>query len=285
MNRFFLMTATAATAAMLATTANAADIAPAAYDWTGAYIGLNAGAAWGNSEVNGRIDCVDDVGGEFCAFIQDDFGFDFDDLGVGGDDSAVFTGGAMIGYNWQMDSLVLGLEADVNYAGFGDSNTRDLSDFANDIFITDEPISAQHRAEFDADWWGTLRARIGFAHDNLLFYGTGGLAWGHVEASSRLDACWNGCDDPGEELRYGGSSSDTNLGWTLGAGMEAGFDHWTLGIEYLYVDLGSESWNYGGDLSAIEDSLGPQRVDFDFPGSGDVDYQFSVVRATAKWRF
>ena len=282
MNRFFLMTATAATAAMLATTAQAADIAPApsVYDWTGAYIGLNAGAAWGNSEVDGQIRCVDELDGAFCARIEEAEGINFDDLGVGLDDGAEFTGGAMIGYNWQMESLVLGVEADVNYAGFGESSTRDFSDLASDLY--GEPISASHRAEFDADWWGTLRGRIGFAADNLLFYGTGGLAWGHLEASSRLDACWDGCDDPGEELRFGGSASDTNFGWTLGAGMEAGFDSWTLGIEYLYVDLGSTNWNYSGDLTEITDDF---QGELDFEGRGNVDYQFSVVRATAKWRF
>jgi outer membrane immunogenic protein len=290
MNRLFLMTATAASVAALATTANAADMAPApsVYDWTGAYIGLNAGIAWGNSEVNGRIGCIDNgidtiAVIDRCALLEDGEDFSFSDLGVGDDDGTAFTGGAMIGYNWQMDSLVLGVEADVNYAGFGSSSNRDLSDWANDRFDTVEPISASHRAEFDADWWGTLRGRIGFAHDNLLFYGTGGLAWGHMEASSRLDACWDGCDEPGEELRYGGSASDTNFGWTLGAGMEAGFDSWTLGIEYLYVDLGSSSWNYNGDFGdALDD---PVFEDVEFPGRGNVDYQFSVVRATAKWRF
>ena len=60
MNRFFLMTATAASVAALATTANAADMAPApsVYDWTGVYIGLNAGVAWNNSEVDGGLGCV-----------------------------------------------------------------------------------------------------------------------------------------------------------------------------------------------------------------------------------
>ena len=33
----------------------------------------------------------------------------------------------MIGYNWQWKAFVLGVEADVNYAGFGESNSRDLS--------------------------------------------------------------------------------------------------------------------------------------------------------------
>ena len=267
----------------LASAAQAADIAPVptVYDWTGAYVGLNLGVAWGNSEVDTGIACSD-IDSDYCSVFEDDLSIDLDDLRVGADDSgAAFTGGAMIGYNWQMDSFVLGAEADINYAGFGESNNRDLSLLASDIF--GEDIDASHRAEFDADWWGTLRGRIGFAADNLLFYGTGGLAWGHIEASSRIDACWNGCIDLADSLRYGGSISDTNFGWTLGAGMEAGFDSWSLGVEYLYVDLGSADWHYSGDISDLTDGLPVD--DVEFRGNGSVDYQFSVVRATAKWNF
>jgi opacity protein-like surface antigen len=69
-----------------ATVASAADIASSAYDWTGFYFGVNAGVAWNNTEVENEINCAN---------CSPDF---VDDLS--GDD-AVFTGGAMIGYNWQ----------------------------------------------------------------------------------------------------------------------------------------------------------------------------------------
>lgn len=256
--------------------ASAADMAPAGYDWSGVYIGLNAGVAWSNSEVDGRINCSDD-GSNFCAT---DFAPIANDLRHNVDDSgAVFSGGAMIGANWQIDSFVLGVEADVNYANFGDSNTRDLSAIAQDAF-GDDTINASSHAEFDANWWGTVRGRMGFAVDNVLFYGTGGLAWGTIDASARIDACWDvGCT---ESASIRGSESDTNIGWTVGAGMEWGWDSWTFGAEYLYVDLGSSDFDHRGDLADLNAIL---PADVELSGHSDVDYQFSVVRATAKWKF
>ena len=44
----------------------------------------------------------------------------------------------------------------------------------------------------------------------------------------------------------GGSESDTNIGWTIGAGMECGWDQWTFGAEYLYVDLGDADFDHNG---------------------------------------
>jgi opacity protein-like surface antigen len=69
-----------------------------------------------------------------------------------------------------------------------------------------------------------------------------------------------------------------NWGWTIGAGMEYGIENWSLGIEYLYVDLGDADWD--GDLVEFANSNGEL-----FDTKGSVDYQFSVFRATAKLRF
>jgi outer membrane immunogenic protein len=244
-------------ATALTTAAQAADFvpAPAAYDWSGFYFGLNAGAAWNNSDVENDI--VYD--GVFSADLLDQVSNDFTD------DDAVFTGGAMLGYNWQMESLVLGVEADINYLGFnGDAeNNRDnVLGGAND---------AEHDLSYEADWFGTLRGRLGFAADNFLFYGTGGLAYGHLEVESDF-RLYNDADVL--QGRWRGSADDVNWGWTIGAGMEYGIDNWSVGVEYLYVDLGEADWEADNDLGA---SL--------FSSEGNVDYQFSVVRATAKIRF
>ncbi len=60
-----------------------------AFTWTGAYVGLNAGAIWGDftksaSRIDGRTG---------------------------------FTGGGTLGYNHQFGQVVLGLEGDYNYSG------------------------------------------------------------------------------------------------------------------------------------------------------------------------
>ena len=66
-----------------------------------------------------------------------------------------------------------------------------------------------------------MRGRVGYALNNVLFYGTGGLAFGELRAEG-----------------FGLSESRTSTGWTVGAGAEMGLaQNWTAKIEYLYVDL------------------------------------------------
>jgi outer membrane immunogenic protein len=254
--------AIAAAIGFSATAARAADIAPAAYDWSGFYFGLNAGAAWNNS----------DVENDFVTDRPEDFpGLDFDAVSSNLDgDDAEFTGGALIGYNWQSDNLVIGVEADISYLGFSSDGEKTALDYFPGA---ERPVNARHDLSFEADWFGTLRGRLGFAADNLLFYGTGGLAYGHLEANSDLLIS---ADVPVASFR--GSADEVNWGWTIGAGMEYGIENWSLGIEYLYVDLGDADWD--GDLVEFVNANAEL-----FDTQGSVDYQFSVVRATLKYGF
>lgn len=234
-----------------ATSANAADAAPAAYDWNGFYAGVNAGLALNSSNIDQD------------QFYYGDHADQFEDQLTS--NQSTFTGGVMLGYNWQMDSIILGVETDINYLGFSDkkNDTRDFTAPNGD------DVTASSTLSFNANWYGTLRGRLGYAIDNVLLYGTGGLAYGHMEANSKLDI-----DGPLGNVSYEGSTSNTNFGWTIGAGLEYGVDRWTLGAEYLFVDLGSAEWD--GDFTNQLDGTDAE---------GAVDYQFSVVRATAKLRF
>ena len=94
-----------------------------------------------------------------------------------------------------------------------------------------------------AGFFGTFRGRIGWSGGNWLVYGTGGLAFGGVRNStteilnpgtSCLVAPSAGCRNT--------ANSATNFGWTVGAGTELMLDRsWSVGLEYLYVDLGSST--------------------------------------------
>ena len=75
--------------------------------------------------------------------------------------------------------------------------------------------------------------------------------------------------------KWNGSADSVNWGWTIGAGMEYGIDNWSLGLEYLYVDLGDGQWNDNSTDGQIHN----------FKLDGNVDYAFSTVRATVKYRF
>jgi outer membrane immunogenic protein len=104
------------------------------------------------------------------------------------------------------------------------------------------------------DWLGTVRGRAGYAFDRFLPYVTGGVAFGDINAST-----------PG----FAGASQ-TNLGWTLGAGMEVAIlGNWSAKAEYLHVDLGS--FNCGL-------SCGPTFTD-------NVSLREELVRGGVNYRF
>ena len=87
--------------------AHAADFIPdPGYDWTGVYAGLNAGYAW--TDTSGTdIDGWTVIDGETINA-----------------DGGAFVGGAQLGYNWQSNSLVGGVETDINYVGGSDTGTN-----------------------------------------------------------------------------------------------------------------------------------------------------------------
>ncbi|MFL9827108.1 outer membrane protein [Rhodoplanes sp. SY1] len=149
-------------------------------------------------------------------------------------------------------------------------------------------------AEQKVDWWGTLRARVGWlATDSVLLYGTGGLAYGHVERSStyRFDgpagtfgAGLGGfsyqCFTPGVPC-FSGSTSGVELGWTAGAGAEWRLSgRWSVKAEYLYVNLGRT----GVVSTALAIGVGSPGTR---PSSytADVTTDFHVARLGASYRF
>src|SRR5690242_21502744 len=111
------------------------------------------------------------------------------------DPSGVF-GGGQAGFNWQTGQFVLGAETDIQASA------------ADDTFAP---------WKFSNPWFGTLRGRVGYALSNILFYGTGGLAFGELTGET-----------------FGLSESHTTAGWTAGVGAEFGFArNWSAKVEYL----------------------------------------------------
>src|SRR6185369_6883630 len=93
-------------------------------------------------------------------------------------------GGLQAGYNWQSGQWVFGGETDLQITG------------ADDTFAP---------WKFSNPWFGTLRGRVGYAMNNILLYGTGGLAYGGIKGNL-----------------FGLDESKTHVGWTAGAGVEVG---------------------------------------------------------------
>ena len=127
------------------------------FTWSGFYVGLNAGATF-NDRKNGLRPVVVNNG-----FVNNDVTL-YDSAVVGAyndDNNAAFTGGAQIGYNWQFGSMVAGVEADINYRGGGSNDGFDVA------LAGAGPFAGASRFTYGGnnggDWFGTLRARLGFA--------------------------------------------------------------------------------------------------------------------------
>ncbi len=134
--------------------ANAADMAlkappapPVAYNWTGFYLGIEGGVGWGTAEDT------------------DSTGFDSGRFATTGG----IVGGT-IGYNWQINKIVLGLEGDGSGAWIRGSTTG-APNFCG---------GAPSYCESDLQALGTFRGRVGVAIDRFLPYATGGLAVGSL---------------------------------------------------------------------------------------------------------
>ncbi|MGH6848604.1 MAG: outer membrane protein [Methylocella sp.] len=201
------------------------------YSWTGLYVGINAGYHWGGSTSQFTTTDTDGdaVGGGLGA--AQDFGL-IPTTGAAG--ASGFIGGGGFGYNYQINSFVLGLEADFDGATGSGNSSALLTTSALGFFIPPTLTQSQQRL----DWLGTLRGRIGWTPiDRLLIYGTGGLAFGQSTASFSVVNTL-GFFPPLSAF----ASSSTSVGWTAGGGLEYAlpdnWSNWSVKVEYLYYDLG-----------------------------------------------
>ena len=127
-------------------------------------------------------------------------------------------GGLQGGYNWQSGQFVFGAETDIQITG------------ADNTFA---PF------KFSNPWFGTLRGRAGYAMNNILFYGTLGLAYGGIIGES-----------------FGLSENKTHVGWAGGLGMEVGMTpNWSAKVEYLYMDLSNRAYSITGASNGYETNM------------------------------
>jgi len=235
-----LLSGVAGAAVVVMSGLNAPASAQGVLTWTGFYVGANAGAAWGRSKVNSAVNCnVPPLGPAGANYICDTSGAGADDAaalnasGSGNVNKSGFTGGVQVGYNWQQNNFLYGIETD--FGAFNVSGSKQGAGVypgagASGV-LAGVPYTMSTSAS--ADWLYTLRGRIGWlVQPNLLAYATGGLA------VTRLQVGFNYSDTL---LASGsGSASETKAGWAIGGGLEWAFNkHWSIKGEYLYVDFGS----------------------------------------------
>ena len=178
----------------------------AVYDWTGFYIGVNAGVGIGHDRF--QHDFLG-VGSVYSFYASPQGGF----------------GGGQVGYNWQTGSvlgpIVFGVEADIQGAGLSDDRT------------TFNEFGVLRNYSQKLDWFGTARGRIGIANGPVLSYFTAGFAYANIKTSA--SASFGGATNTFSNERTAG-------GWVIGSGVEAALGgNWTGKIEYLYLNLGNRS--------------------------------------------
>jgi outer membrane immunogenic protein len=182
------------------------------WSWNGWYAGLNAGGSFGTAR-----DSTTFAGAPF---------------GTSSGRLDGFVGGGQIGYNWQSNIWVYGLEADIQ--GTSERNSANTAGFVPAIGCALLPCAAA-AAVVDTEklpWFGTVRARLGvLGSPTWLLYATGGLAYGEIDSTAALTI--------GAATTIN-SFNTTRAGWTAGGGVEAALgNNWTGKIEYLYLNFGS----------------------------------------------
>jgi outer membrane immunogenic protein len=262
--------------ALLAGPAMAADLPlkaapppPAVFSWTGFYAGLNAGGAWGRSDATTSISCGPVPGFLFNYICGAGFGQAeanvVNTAGTGSMSGSGFTGGGQIGYNLQNNNWVYGVEIDAESFHLRASRQGMA---ANPGFY-----AAAITSSVSTDWLMTARGRVGWAHENLLAYVTGGVAATNLQASHTfLDNAL-----PGVTAAWSGSA--TKLGWTVGGGLEYALSrNWSVKAEYLFVKFGSVS------ASGII-STGPGAPGYANAISTSTDLTAQIARGGFNYRF
>lgn len=179
--------------------------------WSGPYVGGSSGGGFGQqSQSGGRLALPAGGSGGTTTFSS----------------STVFDGsynlsgamlGGTIGYNFQSDRVIYGVEADASWADISGNGTCGLAG------------AAPHACGGNIRGLETVRARLGYDLGPILSFDTmvfasGGLAVGQVNAWDALS---------------GTSGGKSAAGWTVGGGLESKIgSNWSVTLEYLYADLG-----------------------------------------------
>ena len=205
---------------------------PAAYDWSGFYLGGHLGYAWGNSNwttpgISGSLDLFQ----PFDAFAE----------------TGSYFGGLQVGYDTMLaNRFVIGVETDASFPSF--PNLAGISIGGTSTFSS-PAIGPESYSETMLSF-GAVRGRIGYAPGNWLFYATGGVTWTY----DRLTLT---------QLASGTTESPFlwRLGWVAGIGVEVSVaPHWTANLEYLFTDYSNNSVTFPAAMQRFDSSFSLQEL-------------------------
>lgn len=210
-----------------------APVPPACPNWAGFYIGAFGGYKFAPADID--LDLGGSWNGPVLGDIADrDFieGRVPDNLDTSGGEV-----GGLIGYNFQWNHWVVGLEA---------SGAKVWLDNSDDTGFFTVPTTGDVynvHTSFETNYLVTVGPRIGYAFCRWLPYITGGVAIGDIDFHQEIDQTFLG----GPLFEEGGSTSDTRVGWMVGGGLEyAMSEHWRLRAQYQFIDLGCVNFDSAG---------------------------------------
>jgi len=238
--------------------AHAADIAPQPmlkapppppppFSWSGFYIGAHLGSGWATIDQTGYATPLG-----FPTFANPSPPQSADG----------FLGGGQIGFNYQVNQWVFGVEGQ-----FSGSGIKTASACGNGI--TAISFSTCHT---NIEWLGTLTGRVGWAVDHALVYVKGGAAVTHTKYSYdflpiTLVAI------PLDNF------SSTAWGWTWGAGIEYALtSNWSAKVEYEYLDFGTKSFGLPLLDNVVRNEIGG-------PSRQEISQHVHVIKFGVNYRF
>ena len=219
-----------------------------AYDWNGWYVGAHAGVIRGASNWSATQPVANAPGlnGSFNL----PFNFDF----MAGTGS--YVAGLQGGYNYIFPSrLMLGFEADITAPN---SDVLIPYSVRGSQTIT-SPLAGQVNYGEAVIHYGSARARVGYAFEHFLFYGTGGFAWTYDQVTrTEIDGT------PVGALATPGTVDTAllwRLGWAAGAGVEIPLaGNWTAKAEYLLTGFGGKGVTFTTGAQVFESDLTMQSI-------------------------
>lgn len=218
---------------------------PLTYNWSGVYFGVNAGYGWGESDVTENPI-------QLLGIIPSSFGSSNDVNG--------FIGGVHLGLNKQFDHWVLGGEFRLDGANI-DGSTGDCAGLTSVVGV---PGLVRFDCSSKVNWVAAALARLGYAQDRWLAYGTLGWAVAGVSYNASINVPIIGLSLPSGQ-------NDTADGFAFGGGVEYALsDSLTLGVDYTRMNLKDDGGGLllGGILTS---------------GNREIDLNTVTARLNLKW--
>jgi outer membrane immunogenic protein len=196
------------------------------YNWSGCYIGGNAGGKWATTRDDVLVGAVPGSPAVTSSF----------DRATG----STFLGGGQVGCNWQApgSNWVFGVEGDADWHRWTVGRTQP---------VTVSPLVVGDTFDVTSRWQASFRGRVGYAWDRWMLYATGGLAITEARVGSNFPIFVGAVTFPATSA----VDTKTLLGATVGGGLEYAItNNWSVGVEGRYSWYGNQTFS-GGTVAAV----------------------------------